>query len=155
MSSSSSLRILRRIRTIWWGCFISILVYSAVPLIMTGFPLDVAVSISSSPEALPYTVFLPALASSFLATSLPFSLLGRGYVLQRQGIQSKVLSLALLRLGMTVVAVVFGIAVYFITGSFEMFIPFPAISILGLLLLRNEEEFYRVLLETAQANPDS
>ena len=153
MSSSSSLRILRRIRAVWWGCSISILVYSAVPLIMTEFSLDVGVSNSSVGS--PYTVFLPALVFSVLATLLPFSLLGRGYVLQRQGLQSKVLSLALLRLGMTEVAVIFGVTVYFTTGSFEIFVPFPVISVIGLLLLRNEEKFYRVLLETAQAQPDS
>jgi hypothetical protein len=144
LGSSSSMRVLRRIRIVWWSCFISILLYSIVPLVIDGFSLDVGTARSS--DGLSLTVFLLALVFSFFVNLLPFSLLGRGYVMRRQGSPSAVLSSAVLRLGMTEVAVIFGVAIFFITDSFEMFVPFSLISVLGLLLLRNEARFYRVVL---------
>ncbi len=153
LSSSSSVRVLRRIKVVWWSCFVSVLLYSIIPMVITGFSLDIGVDSYSGGWSL--AVFFLALFFSFLAVSLPFSLLGRRYVLLRQSLHSMVLSSALLRLGMSEVAVIFGIAVYFSTSTFEMFIPFPLISVLGLLLLKNEENFYRSVLETAQTKPNS
>ncbi len=130
---------------------IGILLYTSVPLAITVFSSQRPVSSDGSA----FTVFLAAFVCSLLAVALPFTLLGRSYVLQRRGVRGAVMSTALLRLGLAEGAVVFGVAVYMITGSLEMFLPFPLISVLGLLLLKGEEKFYIELLDAVKAQPDS
>lgn len=131
---------------------IGILLYSSIPLAITIFsPSQQPVSSDGSA----FTAFLAAFVCSLLAVSLPFTLLGRSYVLQRRGVRGAVISAALLRLGLAEAAVVFGVAIYMITGSLDLFIPFPLISVLGLLPLKGEEKFYIELLETVKAQSDS
>ena len=152
LSASYSMRTLSRIKVAWWGCLIGILLYTSVPLAITVFSSG---QLSNSSDGSAFTAFLAALLGSLLAVSLPFTLLGRRYVLQRQGVRGAVLSTALLRLGLVEAIMVFGVAIYMITGSLDLFLPFPLISILGLLLLKGEEKFYVELLETVQVQPNS
>lgn len=131
---------------------IGVLLYTSVPLALAVFSPNQA---STSSNGSAFTAFLAAFVCSLLAVALPLTLFGRSYVLQRQGVWRAIVSTALLRLGLSEVAVVFGVALYMVTGSLEMFIPFPLISVLGLLRLKNEEQFYVGLLETVKAKPDS
>lgn len=131
---------------------IGILIYTSVPLAITVFSSG---QLSNSSDGPAFTAFLAVLLSSLLAVSLPFTLLGRSYVLQRRGVRGAVLSTALLRLGLVEAIMVFGVAIYMITGSLDLFLPFPLISILGLRLLKGEEKFYVELLETVQVQPNS
>ncbi len=80
-----------------------------------------------------------------MAVTLPFTLLGRKYLQRMTGTEQIVRS-AFLRMALTEVAVILGIAIFVVTDSYEMYIPFFLISTMGLLLLRRELNVYREVL---------
>ncbi len=128
----------RIIKIGWMGCFLSVIIYSLVAILIDRIIMwnglkSFSVSI--------WVIFFIGLIISLLAGIMPFTLLGRKFLQRRKTIK-ELRKAAFIRLALADVPVILGIMMVAVTGSYELYIPFMLMSTICLIILKKEERIY-------------
>lgn len=145
VSEEQTRQILQKINIGWWGCVGTIVMYSFVTLLFKSLPFGEGLKIFL--DMTKASLIFSLLIISFVSIMLPFTIFGRKRI-QRILNSKRIMKFGFIRLGFMEVPIILGTMVFTLLHSYEIYIIFFSISILGLIYLRGENNFYFEILNS-------
>lgn len=146
MSEKQISQILQKINIGWWGCLGTIIIYFFVTLFFKSFLFGER--LKEDDEFTSTYLIFSLITISIISIIIPFTMLGRKQI-QKMVDSKKILQFAFLRLAFMEIPIIFGTMIFIFNQSYEIYIIFVLISMVGLIFIKSENNFYQEILKSS------
>lgn len=145
MSEEKISQILRKINIGWWGCVGTIVIYLFVTLFFKTLPYEKGLKVFD--EVTKTSLIFSLITISIISIIIPFTILGRKRI-QNNFDPEKIMKFAFLRLAFMEIPIILGTMFFTFNQSYNIYIIFLSISLVGLIFIKGENNYYFEILES-------
>ncbi len=138
-------QIIRKINIVWWSSIGNVIIYFVATLLFKPLPFGEGFKVFIDIEKA--SIVYSMLILSIVSIIIPFTLLGRKYI-KKMFDSNKIIRFSFIRLAFMEIPIILGTMVFTLIHSYEIYIIFFTISLIGLIIIKGENNFYFDILKS-------
>lgn len=138
-------QIIRKINIVWWSSIGTVIIYFVVTLLFMALPFGEGFKVFIDIEKA--SIIYSMLILSIVSIIIPFTLLGRKHI-KKMFDSNKIIRFSFIRLAFMEIPIILGTMVFTLIHSYEIYIIFFVISLIGLIIIKGENNFYFDILKS-------